>query len=63
MGTNENGARVFDVPLVEGETLYTRLGEWVPIASAAVVLIAGVAIVVARRPSAMQPGSPTKTSL
>jgi apolipoprotein N-acyltransferase len=63
MGTNENGANVFDVPLVEGETLYTRFGEWVPIASGAVVLIAGVATLVARRRSAMEPDRPAKTSL
>jgi apolipoprotein N-acyltransferase len=63
MGTNENGASVFDVPLVEGKTLYTRLGEWVPIASAAVVLIVGVVTLVARRRGAMEPGRTTGTSL
>jgi apolipoprotein N-acyltransferase len=39
MGTNVNGARVFEVRLVEGETLYTRFGDWVPFACTAVVLV------------------------
>jgi apolipoprotein N-acyltransferase len=52
MDTDENGPSVFDVRLVEGETPYTRLGEWVPIVSVAVVIVAGVAMLVTRRRSA-----------
>jgi apolipoprotein N-acyltransferase len=39
MGTNESGARVFAVRLVEGETPYTRFGDWLPALCAVVVLV------------------------
>jgi apolipoprotein N-acyltransferase len=44
MGTNDDGARIFTVRLVEGDTPYVILGDWVPILCAIVVLVAcGVA--------------------
>ncbi|MEV6960557.1 apolipoprotein N-acyltransferase [Streptomyces sp. NPDC051207] len=65
LGTDTEGARVYDVPLAHGTTPYVRFGDW-PAHAALLVLAAwwaaqGVRAVRFRRPAAEPPAPPART--